>query len=260
VKLFDGAAAAGRTFELDGERFHVVGVVPAVPNTRMTAYSDIWTPITTMRNDWRHKFMGDFEAVGLAHSRSDFPALKAEFQRRVKTIPIDDPHNYNEIRCSLDTPFEALAHGMLSGPGMRRFHDNAAAVLETILVILGLLFMALPSLNLVTLNLSRILERAPEIGVRKAFGAARGKLVMQFVIENVVLTLIGGGISFVLAFGALVWINHSGMIENAQFALNPRVFLWGILTAGVFGILSGVYPAWRMSRLHPVVALRGGAQ
>ena len=52
--------------------------------------------------------------------------------------------------------------------------------------------MTLPALNLVTLNLSRILERASEIGVRKAFGAPRRMLIGQFIIENVVLTLIGG--------------------------------------------------------------------
>jgi putative ABC transport system permease protein len=84
--------------------------------------------------------------------------------------------------------------------------------------------------------------------------------VLQFVIENVVLTLIGGIVAFVLAIAALTWINHSGIIENAEFALNARVFAWGIFTAALFGVLSGVYPAWRMSRLHPVVALRGGAQ
>jgi putative ABC transport system permease protein len=260
AKLFDGAAAVGRTFELDGQRFRVTGVVPAVSLTRDSAYADVWTPVTTMKSDWRHQFMGDFEAVVLARKRSDFAQLKSEFQRRVKTMPIDDPHNYNEIRCSLDTPFEALAHSMLNGRSLRSVGDPAPLILRTVLVTLALLFMALPSLNLVTLNLSRILERAPEIGVRKAFGAARGTLVLQFVIENVVLTLIGGVVAFVLAIAALAWINHSGIIENAQFTLNARVFGWGVFTAALFGVVSGVYPAWRMSRLHPVVALRGGAR
>ena len=52
--------------------------------------------------------------------------------------------------------------------------------------------MLLPAINLVNLNVSRILERASEIGVRKAFGASSRTLVGQFVVENVVLTLVGG--------------------------------------------------------------------
>jgi putative ABC transport system permease protein len=105
-----------------------------------------------------------------------------------------------------------------------------------------------------------MLERAPEIGVRKAFGAPRSALISQFVLENVVLTVIGGFCSFVLATAALGAINGSGLIEGASFALNWRVFAWGLGIAVFFGVLSGMYPAWRMSRLHPVEALRGGAQ
>ena len=62
------------------------------------------------------------------------------------------------------------------------------------------LFMALPTLNLVNINLSRILERSSEIGVRKAFGASSRTLVGQFVMENVILTLVGGALALVLSW------------------------------------------------------------
>ena len=62
-----------------------------------------------------------------------------------------------------------------------------------------LLFMLLPTLNLVNINLSRILERSSEIGVRKAFGASSRTLVGQFVVENLVLTLIGAAVGLVLS-------------------------------------------------------------
>ena len=61
---------------------------------------------------------------------------------------------------------------------------------------MALLFITLPTMNLVSINLSRIMERASEIGVRKAFGASSRTLVGQFVMENVVLTVIGGAIGF----------------------------------------------------------------
>jgi putative ABC transport system permease protein len=49
-------------------------------------------------------------------------------------------------------------------------------------------------------------------------------------------------------------------VPYLEFDLNFRIFAWGIALAGLFGVISGVYPAWRMSRMHPVHALRGGAQ
>jgi putative ABC transport system permease protein len=121
----------------------------------------------------------------------------------------------------------------------------------------AVLFMTLPAINLVNLNLSRILERAPEIGVRKAFGATSLSLVGQFVVENVFLTVIGGLIAWGVAAGLLAAVNASGWIPYARLQLNVRILGWGLLTAVFFGVFSGAYPAWRMSRLHPVQALRG---
>ena len=74
------------------------------------------------------------------------------------------------------------------------------------------------------------------------------------------LTVIGGLLGLALAHGVLAMITASGLVPYAQFRLNVRVFLWGLGIAVFFGLLSGVYPAWRMSRLHPVDALKGAAR
>jgi putative ABC transport system permease protein len=81
--------------------------------------------------------------------------------------------------------------------------------------------------------------------------------VVQFVIENVLLTLVGSLIA--LLFSALVLraINQNGTLTELQLGLNFTVFGWGVLLAVIFGVMSGVYPAWRMSRLRPVQALKG---
>lgn len=256
-RLFGREAALGRSMEIDGRDFRVIGIVPDVPITRFAGYSDIWVPHTTARSsDYQHALMGNYSAIVLAHTRNDLPRLKREFAARVKRIPIDDPKRFNRVAASLDTPFESFARGAFPA----RFGYDAAAVMRIVLTIVTLLFMTLPALNLITLNLSRILERASEIGVRKAFGASRGALVTQFVFENVVLTLIGGAIALVTGAALIAALNRADVIPNAQFALNVRVLLYGLVLAGFFGIFSGVYPAWRMSRLHAVDALRGGAQ
>jgi putative ABC transport system permease protein len=120
--------------------------------------------------------------------------------------------------------------------------------------------MLLPTVNLTNINVSRILERAPEIGVRKAFGASSGALVGQFVVENVALTLAGSIAAFAISEAVMAAISSSGVIPYLDLSLNYRIFLYGTATALVFGVLSGVYPAWKMSRLDPVAALKGGVR
>ena len=133
-------------------------------------------------------------------------------------------------------------------------------VVVALLVIAALLFMLLPTINLININISRIMERASEIGVRKAFGASSWTLVGQFVVENILLTLVGGAIGFVISVFVLHLISQSNLFPYATFTMNYRIFLGGLALAIVFGLLSGVYPAWKMSRLHPVDALKGATR
>jgi putative ABC transport system permease protein len=84
--------------------------------------------------------------------------------------------------------------------------------------------------------------------------------VGQFIVENLVLTLVGAAAGTLAAAVLLAVINGSGAIPYAHLALNYRILGWGVVLAVVFGLLSGVYPAWRMSRLHPVQALKGAAR
>ena len=257
-KLFDGQPAVGKWIDFEGRRFRVTGVVPRVPFTRMSAYSQVWVPIGSMRSqEFRTRMLGDFTAVVLMRDRADFAAVKREFQSRLPRVPIEDPKGFQTTMGGLDTPFEALARMII---GNRNAGPESARRLATVFGVLALLFLLLPSLNLITLNLSRILERGSEIGVLRAFGAPRGSLVRQFVFENVVMTIIGGAAGFVLAAALLPLLSRLAPVPDVTLTLNVRVFAWGMFFAVVFGVLSGVYPAWRMSRLHPVNALRGGSQ
>ena len=258
-RLFETGPAVDKSIEIDGRKFRIIGVVPSVPITRFAAWADVWVPHTTaLSSDYQHKLLGSYNGLVLAHTRNDFPRLKNEFAARVRRMPVTDPKAFTTIMAGLDTPFESFARDIV--PSRNPNGNNSAALLRLALTALALLFMSLPALNLITPNLSRILERASEIGVRKAFGASRGALVTQFVFENVVLTLIGGAISIAAAAAAIALLNRSGVVPAAHFEINVRVFVYGILLAAFFGVFSGVYPAWRMSRLQVVNALRGGAQ
>jgi len=119
------------------------------------------------------------------------------------------------------------------------------------------LLMLLPTLNLININITRIMERSSEIGVRKAFGASARTLVYQFLVENIILTLLGGLVGVILSFVVIQVLNNAALIANFELSLNFTVLCYGLLACLVFGLLSGVYPAWRMSRLNVVNALKG---
>ena len=116
--------------------------------------------------------------------------------------------------------------------------------------------MLLPTLNLININISRIMERSSEIAVRKAFGASSRTLVWQFIIENIILTIIGAAIGLLVSFIIIQVINNSDLIANMHLAINFTVLFYALIACLVFGLLSGVYPAWRMSKMHVVTALK----
>ena len=257
-RLFGGKPALNQTFEADGQRFRVVGVVPDVPALRRITYADVWAPLTTSKTDtYENDVMGPFMGIALLERGASADRLNEEFLARLKQVELPDPKNYDLIIARFETTFENMASSTF---GRRGEEESHAERLWAAIAIAGLLFMLLPTVNLVNLNVSRMMERASEIGVRKAFGASSRTLVGQFVVENVALSLVGGLAGFVLSAAALRGITATGLIPYAQLHLNPRIFLYGVAIAVFFGIFSGVYPAWRMSRLNPVQALKGSSR
>lgn len=265
-RFFGGGPAVGKSFEMDGQRYQVVGVVRDVPFLRLVPFGDVFVPLTLDRSEaWRRELRGPFMGVLLARSRADLPAIQSEFRARMATIDLSGTP-FKTATAEAETLFATVARMLLhTGPSRAILGRGAGpggyvGKFMTFLSAIALAFMALPALNLVNLSVSRALERASEIGVRRAFGASKAALVGQFVLENVVLSLIGGALALVATEVALRLLTTSGLVPYADFHVNGRVFAWGLLFAVVFGVLSGAWPAWRLSRLHPVEALRGGTR
>jgi len=135
-------------------------------------------------------------------------------------------------------------------------NQSGVTLVLTIISVFVFLFMLLPTLNLVNINITRIMERSSEIGVRKAFGASSRTLVYQFIVENIILTLLGGAIGLILSVVVMYFINSAHLIANLELSVNFMVLFIGLLICLVFGLFSGVYPAWRMSKLNVVTALK----
>jgi putative ABC transport system permease protein len=255
-RLFGEQPALYKTFEADGQVFKVVGVVENVPDIRYVPFADAYAPTTTAKTDaYKREIMGGFHAVALAKTTDDLPLIREEFNARVSRVELPDK-DYKTLVAPFETRYDSIARE--SPFADRTSPERQGGKLTWLLVVAALLFVTLPTVNLVNVNVSRILERASEIGVRKAFGAPTRSLVAQFVVENVILTLAGGAIGLVLSGLVLRALNQSGMFAHSALTVNARVFGYGVLLAIAFGIFSGVYPAWRMARLHPVEALKGG--
>ena len=258
-RIFGGRPAVGQTLEADGQRFRVIGVVKDVSSMRTTPHADIWVPYTTAKTDaYRHEIMGAWNAMALAKDKASMAAIHDEFNSRLRRIELPNPKEYQALVAPFETRFAAFARDMPLAD--RKDPESQTWRFVGLLTGLGLLFVLIPTVNLVNINISRIMERASEIGVRKAFGAPARTLVGQFLVENILLTLIGGLIGLVLSAFVLRAFSDSGMFPSAHFTINPRVFGYGMAFAVAFGLISGVYPAWRMSRLNPVQALKGGAR
>ncbi|MCB2376455.1 ABC transporter permease [Hymenobacter sp. BT635] len=247
----------GHIIEVNQINYRVLGVVDDVPAMRISSYADVWVPLTNSPTDLQRVSLdGDFSAIILAKSTGDIKAVQAEFDQMAKRIPLPDPKEMLYINLHADSLLGSFSRQIMS-PLTDRDSDGLS-ILYSILAGLALLFMLLPALNLVNINVSRIMERSSEIGVRKAFGATGGTLIGQFLVENVFLTTIGGLLGLLLAYVALQLIGGSQILAYAHFELNWRIFGWALLVTLFFGVLSGVYPAFKMSRLQPVQALKGG--
>jgi putative ABC transport system permease protein len=243
-------SVTGKYIEADNVRYRISGVVKNVPITSYTFYSDIYLPYTISKTDYNDTgYMGPYTAIILAPTAGDVDKMQQEFDQMAKKIAIPDKKMWDHLNVHADPYIESYVR---SGNEQK----SGMTYVLTALTCFVLLVTLLPTLNLVNINITRIMERSSEIGVRKAFGASSKTLVYQFIVENIILTLIGGAIGVVLSVVSLQLINRAQFIANLDLGLNFTVLGIALLMCLFFGLLSGVYPAWRMSRLNVVTALK----
>ncbi|QDK80251.1 FtsX-like permease family protein [Spirosoma sp. KCTC 42546] len=253
---FDNAdePVVGKDVEIENIHYKVIGVVKASPATRPFTYADVYFPYTTPKSNYQATGMrGGYVAMILAKDKTDLPAIQEEFKSHIDRIPlpgIQDGFNYSVLEVKGESYLDNFIGPILEG------NSGIKTIFFGVITFVLFMLMGLPAINLVNINVSRIMERASEIGIRKAFGAPVKTLVWQFIVENIFITLIGGTIALGLTMIVIHLINTSGMIAYADLTINLNVFLISLIVCLIFGLLSGVLPALRMSKLTIAEALK----
>ena len=261
-RFFGVRMALGKTITLNNENYRVIGVVKDIPKLYQTPYAQLWMPYNyaSYMAEVNAKTYGTWAYVVMvvAKKSSYFDKIKSQFiQKQAWLKPME---NYDKVSSAMETSFDHYIGSTIFSSNFQSHNDVRHDHLIQMMIIIGVLalFLLIPLLNLTNLTVSRIFERASEIGVRKAFGATKRQMTGQFVCENLIVTLLGGILGFGGALLLLKGIDAAGVMEIGSVGLSFRIVFYGFIVIVVFGIISGLYPALKMSKLQIVDTMKGG--
>jgi len=249
--------AIGRRMDINHHPFTIVGVAPAVFRGCQTGLvSDLWIPIAMEQElipggDRLHRRSSDWLEV-LGRLKPDVSSQQAQqemnllMQRIIEQFP-DSHQGRNEVTLY---PLWRAPHGA---------NAYFYILLPMLMAIAGVVLL-LASANVANLLLVRSIARRREVAIRLSVGASRSRLLRQFLVESLLLALVGGGMALLLTGWTAGSFAQFIPPTNLPVALNVRVdhsvFLVTLAISVLTGVVFGVLPAVRSSRLSPVTVLK----
>jgi putative ABC transport system permease protein len=242
---------------VDGKNFTVKGVIEKAKMVNLAINGQMFVPSSILPDDiYETGYFGNYMAVFQAKN-GNIDAVKSEIKDIISRVPFLDPSRtnglaYNQIEAMPYTFQESMAKEAL-------YMDDASEslfYLRWIVFALIGIFILVPTLNLINLNMSRIMDRSAEIGVRKAFGADSNGILIQFIFENIILTFIGGLLGMIFTIFLIRLSNNLHLLGNLVLEFDVWFFVLSFFITILFGIISGFIPASKMSKVHIVEALK----
>jgi len=133
--------------------------------------------------------------------------------------------------------------------------DSVQADVNVIFLVLGAIVLLAGALGIANVTMLTVMERVPEIGLRRALGATRRQIAGQFVVESLVIGLLGGLVGAAVAVLAVVGFS---LTQSWTPVVDPWIALAGVFLGALVGLVAGGLPARRAAAIEPVTALRGG--
>jgi putative ABC transport system permease protein len=237
----------GETIRVDGQPFRVIGVLKAQGGSGFSNADDqIIVPLTTAQARLVRKTTRNEVDMILVQAAS------------AEDVPVANEQVAEILRLRHRTPVGADDFTIFT---QQSFLDLAKTITGVFTIFLGGIAgisLLVGGIGIMNIMLVSVTERTREIGLRKAVGARKRDILIQFLTESALLSLTGGLIGIVLGWGLSFLVGVIARASNAE--LNPSVSLDAILLATLFsaavGLFFGLYPAKRASDLEPVEALR----
>ncbi|HET9481178.1 MAG TPA: FtsX-like permease family protein, partial [Candidatus Polarisedimenticolia bacterium] len=271
-KLFGGANSVGRTIRLEEREFTVVGVtapwrpIPKYFDTHNGSTSDteeIYIPIL-----WAEPMeivsAGNTSGWKRYEGREFSDFLASENVWLQMWVELKDEQAVEEYRAFLDAyALEQKKAGRFQRPINNRLltvsqwlqEEEVVPEEARAMLIIGLLFLLVCSVNLIGILLSKFLARAPEVSVRRALGASRLTVFLQHVTECEIVGVIGGLIGIGLTFVGV------RLVENLfdttfSFTVDLNMMAVAVALSLASALVAGLYPAWRICRIQPAQHLK----
>ena len=247
--LFPGRPAVGNTILLNGIRFEVIGVVQRVGHGDNNSTNNrVFLPFSTMRQYFPLTKDGQDNAVSFINYRPRVRQEHALAREEVRKI-IARNHNFDWHENDAFEDWDTIKNSETVG----KIFD----AMDLFLGGVGIVTLTLGAIGIINIMLVAVSERTHEIGLRKALGATRRSILLQFFLEGAFLTLMSGCIG--MAGAGLLMFLMRGMGQVPGFDPPTMSFMSATLAIGSLataGIIAGIYPARKAALLQPVEALR----
>lgn len=258
--LFPLSEAIGDTVRIQSSYFRVIGVIqddPAVANSSeetnasgsndQSAAMEMLIPITTLEDH--------FGEVLFKYRSGSFEAEKVELHEA--TVRIDTPERVmpaaEAIRHILERNHKEGDYSMVVPLDLLRRAERTKQIFNIVLGSIAAISLVVGGIGIMNIMLATVTERTREIGIRRALGAKKKDIVVQFLIETVMLSGAGGLLGVALGLTIPLIITRFAQMETIIELWAPVLaFSISVMT----GVLFGIYPAFRAAGMNPVEALR----